>query len=357
MARSVLIFLSAFLSFPTFGICPPKVDPAKSLLITSLEVIENSRARGPWSFEEIFRRAVAFHPRAEWIGYQWLDEFGKHASYNGYSLPQRTPGPLLQLWPHAVEGPNLIRMSLDKAPFKLLAIAFRIDLNGKWGEVRFVYNVADEILGTQDMNVIFEFDLKPTPEFPKAIYWYRAIAKLSTLSGDAYIQMLEQLTHAATFPYGGTSRLGQLRTNDQLFGQGWDLREFSFDGEKLAMRAVDQTADPSLNSSSSSELVEWINSHASEVLAGSFKLPPKFRTASAFMMDDRFEWFADNPLLDPQLASKFSEASCNGCHGKTTETSFFHIFPREDQKESEISEYLKQQLPVRAEALRTKVCP
>lgn len=343
--------------------CNLTIDPDRSLLITDLSVVNDRRAQigGAWGFDTIFKQAVAEAPQPGAIAYHWLHQFSSKTSYNGYALPPRSSGPLFNIWPVEVSSPNKpIALNLARHPLTLLAIVFRTDIiNEQFGEGRFIYGVNDPQRGPQDMTVIFEFFMQTTPNLPTRKSWYQAIANLSKLEhGDAYNRALQRLTNEFTYPYSGGSQLRRLRTNDQFFGQGWDMREFRYDRRerKLVMTAVEKTPDITLNSEEHSELVTWITENRAAIISGNYALPGKFSSGSGYLLDDAFTWFGRNPSIDSELKKRFAEDTCNGCHGRATRTSFLHIAPRIQAEESKRSNHLSAHLLVRKQLLQDFIC-
>lgn len=343
--------------------CDVIVDPGRSLLITDLSVVNDRRTQtgGAWSFASIFKQAVAEAPYPGVIAYSWLHQYSVLSSYNGYALPVRSSGPLFNIWPIERTSPGQpFALDLTKNPFNLLAIVLRTDINnGLFGEGRFIFGVNDPQRGPQDMTVIFEFLMQPTPNLPTKKSWYQAIANLSKLEyGDSYNRALQRLTGEFTYPYSGSTQLKRLRTNDQFFGQGWDMREFRYDrGERrLMMTTVENTPDLSLDTEDRSELVDWLNENRESIITGTYSIPGKFSSGSSFLLDDTFNWFKNNTNLDPELKREFAKNTCSGCHGPATRTSFLHIAPRFNFEESKRSEHLEEDLLERKKILEDFLC-
>jgi hypothetical protein len=343
--------------------CDIQIDPNRSLMITDLTVVNDRRAQlgGVWSFDAIFKQAVADAPNPGAIAYNWLHQYSALQSYNGFVLPKRSAGPLFNIWPIEQTSPtDPLALNLSKSPFNLLAIVLRTDIdNGRFGEGRFIFGVNDSSRGPQDMTVIFEFLMQATPNLPTKKAWYKAIANLSKLEyGDAYNRALHNLTREFTYPYSGSTQLKRMRTNEQFFGQGWDMREFRYDRRERAMMMtnVEKTPDISLNSDERSELVEWLNENREYVISGNYSLPGKFSSGSSFQLDDTFSWFALNSHLDPQLKREFAKNTCSGCHGRATRTSFLHLEPRFNSEESKRSKHVEEALVERKKLLKEFLC-
>jgi len=128
-------------------------------------------------------------------------------------------------------------LDLARAPFRLLAIPNRIDLHASTnGEARFVYGAVDASGAGRPKTVIIE--LEPPATNPRSGIaltrqnWAAAFHMLGGLPfGPRYNATLQSLTDLLT--RRGTSRskpggssVAQVRTNDKLMGERWQLREF-----------------------------------------------------------------------------------------------------------------------------------
>jgi hypothetical protein len=359
---SVLSFGARGFSFD----CSAKIIPEKSLLITDLAVVNSQRAQplGSFGFSGLLKRGLVNSDYAGEAVYDWLMQYKRITTFNGYRLPERRPKPLLDLWPFAPYSSNHRQdpaLDLGKAPLNLLAIAFRPDLASanSFGEARFLFGVVDQVGLPRDMTVILEFSLHRSNLFPTKKAWFQAIANLSHASDERdYLRQLERLTEEATYPFSGHTRLAKLRTNDQFFGQGWDLREFVVDEQKnnLRINTVEKTPDFSLNGTKQSELISWIKGNAAEIMKDNYSLPKEFGSGSAFFLDNEFRWLQDNSEIDEDLRHHFAENTCSGCHGAETATEFFHVHPRRPDERSVISDYLAGNLHGRAELLKSELC-
>ncbi len=332
----------------------------KSLVITDLSVVNDSRAKknGAWSFA---RMMAAAHPAiaATKLGdaaHSWLDQFGTIASLNGFKVDERTPGAMLGNWPRVgVPQGNIgsgTNLDVTRAPLRLLAIVYRLDLN----EGRFVFGATDPQTGIKDFAVIFEFQLPAgaTPGF-----WPESFAALSSSPfGPAYNKRLETLTDLFTKPDSGTTLLKTVRTNEQYFGQGWDLREFRVNaaGTALVLGTPEKTPDVSLNGANGAKLVDWVKAHGEAIKSGDYAIPAEFQGGSAFLEDDHFKWLKSAQGVEPAVRAAFAMGTCNGCHGRETDTRFLHIAPRLAIEPAKLSKFLVDEMKIRASQLTKKVC-
>lgn len=314
----------------------------KSLVINDLTVVNDARAKkaGAWSFAHLMQGAL---PGADKLGkatYAWLDQVGALKTLNGYKLDERTPGPMLDNWPG---GEDLV---MAEAPMRLLAVVFRPDVN----EARFVFGATDKANGKKDFTVIFEYQI---PED----MGLTAIAALSTMPfGVTFNKALQAITDKIVEPRAVTTHLMRVRTNEQYFGQGWDLREFHQDETKsrLVQTPVAQTPDISLDGGQG--LAAWLKDNGAAVMAGSYQVPKALLGASAFLIDDEFAWMKSVPGVDESVRHTFAKGTCNGCHGGETGTRFVHIAPRPANEKAALSTFLKNDLKVRKALLEKAVC-
>jgi hypothetical protein len=152
---------------PLFPIGTPKaVDPARSLFITDIRVVEDptrtfnpctntGTPMGAWTFGRLMKE-MANTPRTgvnpSAFVRQWLDKWmADQTTANNWTAPKRQLIKQLVIdpWQAASGGPGM-PLDLKKAPFRLLAIVNRVDLRsnsayggGSAGEGRFVFSVID----------------------------------------------------------------------------------------------------------------------------------------------------------------------------------------------------------------------
>ena len=107
---------------------PPSVDPYKELVIVDASVVLDARASnatgGTWSFRWAVEQLTPPGPSASSMVERWLRSF-RLDGVGGRRVDDR-PGVdrLLSSWPRAADS----SLDLARAPFRLLAIASRLDL-------------------------------------------------------------------------------------------------------------------------------------------------------------------------------------------------------------------------------------
>ena len=344
------------------------IKAERSLVISGLDVVNDSRASqsGPWSFARVMTSALAVADgQAGSLAYQWLDQWRTLTSLNGFPVGPRSPGIILAEWPRRGGiAPELSQdLDLTKAPFRLLAIVFRPDLRSEakpHGEGRFVFGATSGEQDKANMTVIFEFALPSVVTANGSMTWEKAIAGLSLeQDGQQYLQRLQQLTDLFLTPRDGHSHLAQVRTNEQLFAQGWDLREFHLTegSAQLEQAPLANNPDISMNSGAGSpQLLAWVDASREQILHGDFEVPANLLAGSFLVLDDTFRWLAQTQELPEDVKMAFARGTCNGCHGTHTGTRFLHVEPRIKSRASRLSPFLKGELPKRAQALEKQVC-
>ncbi|HEX3478364.1 MAG TPA: choice-of-anchor X domain-containing protein [Kofleriaceae bacterium] len=371
----------------------PAFDPARTLLITDLGVVEDpartfnpctqaGTAMGTWTFgylmSQIANQPVTGVDPADLV-LDWLHQWDDTQLIDGNTAPRRTAidGVIAQ-WPKvAATG----KLDLARAPLKLLAIVNRIDLAGNpsYGHVggaegRFVFGVLGPGCATRPFTVIVEYGV-PRRTCSSLRQWALAWEALDAMTPGttAYNAALEALTQqfaSASADPGklAGSALDQLRSDENaLHAPGdeqpqWELREFTLQptaaGVRLREATVKQTPDDKFNGAHggarAGDLATWINAHQPDILASTHTVPDvlPFPPGDGFLGAATLNFF--NPIngmfqhdfwTASGIASnaarhKFSLATCNGCHGAETGTSFLHVGPASFGSAASLSGFL-----------------
>lgn len=357
---------------------PENIDVFSELMITDIGVIEDptrtydpctmqGTPNGEWSFARLFRN-IANQDRTgitpEEFAQTWVDQIINATSINGSNTnPTNLERAVLQNW-IAESGGEDQALDLDKAPFKLLAIVNRTDLRTRRdaGEVRFVFGAlrtdrcAFEVAaGPAPYSVIFEYKKKGS-SYGIRKNWGRKWHKLANfdLGSDAYNRNLEILTRKVTKAdinrkqRPNRTALNLLRTNAELDdGRIWLMREFKMAAKsnQLMRGHIEQsvlTTTPSEAFNKTDALSEYMNANARRISKNRHKIPlisaengEPMATGSIFVglpdtgQENFWEGSAAVPV-DPDTRHLFSLNTCNGCHGRETNTSFVHINPERD---------------------------
>lgn len=216
-------------------------------------------------------------------------------------------------------------LDLARAPFRLAAIANRVDLGAhpdalsEAGEGRLVFAVVDgdgddPAAPSLEATVIFEYALPGGRR-----EWAERFHTLSrfTSFGDDYQAALAAVTER----FVSAPRLAQIRINDGAFDPTPRLYELALRDGDLAPRALRNTPKASLDGSQ--ELAAWIRAHDAEVRADRHVVPTAMRASSV----ERGRVVSVDVPEDLRVA--FARGTCNGCHGEAAPTlGGFHVAPR-----------------------------
>jgi probable HAF family extracellular repeat protein len=310
---------------------PPSVDPYKELIIVDASVVLDARASnaigGPWSFRWIVEQLTPPGLSGSSLVERWLRSF-RLDEVEGRRVDDR-PGVdrLLSSWPRAVDG----SLDLARAPFRLLAIASRLDLESSpRGEARLVFGLVEPATGDPGlMTVAFDYRLPSLGTANDRRAWAARWHALGDHAfGSGFNGALELLTNA--FAKAGSdgvdgSALAQLRTNEAAFGSPWELREWTLDGDGLRPTLTALSPDQSLNGSAT--LAQFIVDHGAELRAGHLALPRRMLAGTSL---ETGAWrFPDDARIDEPLRYAFALQTCNGCHASETFSAqgFFHVNP------------------------------
>ncbi|MCA1828464.1 MAG: hypothetical protein LC689_16190 [Myxococcales bacterium] len=302
----------------------PAIDPYRELVIVDSSVVLDARASngadGAWSFRRTIEQLTPAGMTPSRVAENWLRSF-RVSDVAGRSVDDR-PGAdgLLSAWPRAADG----SLDLSRAPFRLIAIASRLDLiSSPNGEGRLVYGLVDPATGDPGlMSVAFEYALPSlgtaNDRQAWAARWHALAAR--PFGGD-YNAALQALTDAFAKPVA----LAQVRTNEASFGSPWELREWKLASDGLRPAWTAQNPDQSLDGSEA--LAQFIVDHAQDVKAGRADLPKEMLAGTAL---ETGAWrFPDDPRIDESLRHAFAMQTCNGCHSTETFSAqgFFHLNP------------------------------
>jgi hypothetical protein len=332
------------------------VVPERELVITDPTVVGDTRASNalagaPWSFRFLMEQMTpAGGDPADFVG-NWLGQFEiARRTVNGFPVDLRNTAALRALWPTTTGG----KLDLARAPFRLLAIINRVDLHATSnGEVRFVYGAVDPSGAGRPMTVIFELDLPAKHPLSGTTLtrwdWAAGFHVLGGLPfGASYNATLQSITDLVTLRgtspgKPGGSSIAQVRTNDGLTGDRWQLREFHLvatgaptaAGASVALRLspVAQTPADSAVVAGTIEnkvLVSYLDTFKAAIHGGFASVPAGLLGGQS---TQSFSWTFTAPV-NADARHGFAAQTCNGCH--TSETSglqidgFAHISPTAD---------------------------
>ncbi|WP_224369607.1 hypothetical protein [Hyalangium versicolor] len=336
--------------------CSPStctISRSAELAITALSVVEDpvrTVPGGAWSFGTLMK-AMAGDQDPSALVRQWLKTWTTPQTINGITLPARSQmlSRVLGPWEAKSGGANQ-PLDFSKAPFRLLAIMNRMDLRNpgvQSGEGRFVFGVLDPQGNPLEFTVILEFALPGGS--PEAIQrWAKDWHELGQLglNHPNYNAKLQALTDRfaktgvmAGRPFGNA--LNQIRTNEFVLAEPWEMREFNLTETGLRPTTVKLT--PDLGFENSNMLRDYIRANQADILAEQHVVPERiggvpFLGASA-QVPEGFFWRA--PAVNTEARHKFSLNTCSGCHAGETGTDFTHISPRAAGRQAVLSVFLR----------------
>lgn len=339
----------------------PVID--RELMITDLSVVNDARATGPdgpWSFGGLIKAMAGTTDPSRFV-VDWLKTWEANQTVNTFTVNARPTirSKVIDPW-KAKDGQSgvsdaLWNVNFANAPFRLLAIVNRIDLNHgdgaaavtDAGEGRFVFGVTDGGPTPPLFTVIFEYEQLATDRDTLrgwAQAWHALGAKPF---GPDYNAALLHVTDrfsgknkAPAKPNG--SPLNQIRTNEIALASPWELREFHIVAGKLQEVPTLQSPDNSLQNTP--KLAKFINDNEVKILDRNFTIPPQFDGAPFLAGSSKvpFGFFWQAPgVANNEARHIVSLNACNGCHHRETNTTgFLHVANRQANAKAALSGFL-----------------
>jgi hypothetical protein len=318
-----------------------RIERFRELEIVDEAIVGDPRAKnagaGPWSFRHAMEELAPSPIAAGGFVRGWLDAWSAADPERGAGLQARVVCP----WLRATAGNGCDEacarctasaLDLDAAPFRLIAIANRIDLGrmpdarSPAGEGRLVFAVTDgpgdvDSAAALDATVILEYALPGGSPADWAGAWH-ALSAFDE-PDDGYKQALAGVTEAfVRRSASGASALSQVRVQEAAFGPSRVFRELALDESgALAPRGLRNTPRAALNDAA--DLRGFVTQNRSAVLADLHVLPAAMR---ADAIDGALVWTLGG--VDEPLRKAFAEGTCNGCHvSEAASLDGFHVSP------------------------------
>jgi hypothetical protein len=351
------------------GQCAPDshdVQVLQELMITNLAVVEDpvlTGVGGAFTFEHLI---VQMMPQVNPTAVQksdfvmnWLSTFLTDQVVNGDTAPERIVFDQLVIQPWLQVSGNTGLLDLSKAPFRLLAIAYRPDLMKRdaagnvlsAGEARFVFSFVRPQNGLElPAKIIFEYELAASSqaELNRWVDRFHGLGALPAGSRE-YVQQVANVTSHFTRrnaipnrPNG--SALNQLRTNEIAFGGFWELREYKVSATSGQLEQVVVAQNPAQSVNNTQLFADFVNMNEAQILDGSYSVPLTFQQtpfagAASPAIRGRSRWNGPG-IVNSQARHIVSLNTCNGCHTDETLTRFNHVMERAPGQESFVSDYL-----------------
>jgi len=327
----------------------------KELMINDLSVVNDARTAGPdgpWSFGGLMTKLAGASDKKTFV-LNWLTTWEAAQTVNDQQVAPRSTmrSIVIDGW-KARDGQTgasdaTWNMNFANAPFRLLAIVNRIDLNRiddptdkTSGEGRFVFGVLSPSGDPLPFTVIFEYRLIGTDR-ERLRGWAQEWHALGTLSfGSQFNSALQVITDKFS---GAGGQLNQIRSNEIALGNPWELREFRIIGGALIETPTLQT--PANSFQNSATLTHFIDQKEAEILDGDIRVPERFENAPLLAASSQvpFNFFWQAPGVQNNVARhKLASITCNGCHHvETGTTSFLHVANRLPTEKAKLSGFLE----------------
>ena len=383
------------------------MDPSKELIVRDLSVVEDpcrtswtatgcaASTLGRWTFGHLMTTmsgATAIDSAqargfvGKWLAL-WLTPQGVGADPTPVAPRTGIRAALLNRWltdsgcAANSDPAACATLDLTQAPFRLLAIVNRVDLDSRGfggtggvpGEVRFVFGAfsrASASLAPVAMTVSLDYRF---PARYGPLPFARSFHELGTMAfGAAFATRLQQLTDLVTerqLTGGNASAIGDVRTNENAFDsrppavRQWELRQFALPCTTgtcaLAQIPVSQT--PPTASNHSAALTSYLIANQAS-LATSQHVVPAALLGGSSLTPSSFNAVVWNTALGPDglaalavpgdparsyaVRHNFGFSTCNGCHFQETsnQLSAFHIAPRAPGQVAPMSGFLSRAL-------------
>lgn len=343
----------------------------KELLIRDTNVVNSFAATsGDLSFGKLMERLTPPTTNTKDFILSLLTSWESDHIVNGITVNARpaVSDTLIGLWkdrdgiPRTTPNSNW-NMNLTNAPFRLLALTNRLDLNDvsnrSAGEGRLTFGLAHG--GDNDFTLIFEYKLFAENK-SNIVSWAKRWHKLSDLDMDSP-EYLDTLTNIVLAFSASPNSLNQIRTNEVIGGIAdrsfkWELREFNIIGNQFEEVSRKQSPDQNLNDTPL--LASYITQHQQDILSGQHEIEATFthnNSASNFLAgntlyDSNFKWKAPGFDINAIESRRLTAMSCTGCHGGLVgNTEFTHIKPRVFDEQANISLFLSMDLLSRRDSI------
>ncbi len=334
---------------------PCSVRSRRELEIRDLSVVEDpvlTAPGGAWTFGKLMENIAPSAAEAPAMVEALLSTWATDQTVNGFTVGARSgiQDTLLGPFPRTPDG----QLDLGHAPFRLLAIVNRIDLNDPSsqtaGEGRFVFGALDPFGNPLSFTMILEYRI-PAPGATDitdlADAWHALSSSTLGFPSEAYNAALQVITDGFTRRGAAPgqpddSAIGQVRTNDFNFGD-WEFREFHLSATTGHLELASPALTPDRSFNNTDTLARYINANVSAILAEKHVVPATFEGApfaAGSLITDFFTWSA--PGVDPEVRHRFARNTCNGCHTTSLETNVFvfQVTPRSLGQESQLSPFL-----------------
>ncbi len=323
------------------GTCNVNIIPLRSIEIVHPNVVGSARSSnatdGTWSFRALIERMAPSSAATDTDAFvrgifeSWLS----NQTINGEIVPARPSVQQVILDQFQIVGSNPRRFDLSKAPYQLIGIANRLDLRSSTaaGEGRFIFGLKQpNSTFLNSMTMIFEYKLPFTTTLNTAQKWAAKWHELDAIdpatAPDAFNSKLQEITDIITArgalpsqPNG--SAISQIRSNEIVLGNVWEMREFNMTSSGLMAPATTKNSPNHGSINNSPALANFLaQTPALDVNDTSFfsvTMPTSFAGAP-FLGGKAQEtgndfWFLGSEVQSTSVrVDNFGLLTCNGCH-------------------------------------------
>jgi hypothetical protein len=345
----------------------------RELMITDLSVVDDpirtagafdpgfpqsnpdGTAAGVWSFGHLMRELAPSPAEAPAMTLDLLQHWLSYQTVNGFSVWPRPAmqSQVIDVWPRTSNG----ELDLDRSPLTLQAIVNRIDLRnlaeGSAGEGRLIFGVNGP-RNFRNFTVSFNYNLVAHSQ-ADVNNWANRWHALGAVPfpSEEYNAALEAITRSFTDRGASpgspnSSGLSELRTNEAAFSLLWELRSFALSPTTGFLDEVPVKETPELGFNSTSTFTDFVNQNAAAIIAeipGAYSgvVPALFEgkpfLAGSALNNSIIVWNGPG-LTNSEARYHASINTCNGCHGRETNTRSMMVRPRESGQEAELSPFL-----------------
>ncbi|MEM6457267.1 MAG: hypothetical protein AAF772_19415, partial [Acidobacteriota bacterium] len=325
---------------------------------------------GAWTFARLMtdmanQPLTGIHPSV--FVEDWVSSWLVNQTVNGFTANARPAmAAIINDWRARSGG---YKLDLNKAPFRLLAIVNRADLRDTTtggggyggggggtsflnaGEGRFIFGLVDvntRGCSPQPFSVIFEYGV-PLTRCTSVRDWAKKWLDLPShgpIGSPAYNAALQDLTDVFATANANPRKpngnaINQVRTNEIALANPWELREF---------RLLDPT--PSLLSTTTNvgtphdsfNHTPVVNNIINGITPLATTLTPNpqttFMGATCAGGALPLTFWDGVPSIATGQRFPFSLGTCNGCHGRETDTNFVHVDPSTPGLPATLSNFL-----------------
>ncbi|HEY3668339.1 MAG TPA: CARDB domain-containing protein [Polyangiaceae bacterium] len=349
------------------GGCSANVEPLRSIEIVHPNIVNDARSSsatdGVWSFRRLIENMAPSANAADTDAFlrgifeSWLSP----QTVNGAVTDVRNSSAAMDRFTIAGSSPR--QFNLANAPFKLIAIASRLDLRSATsaGEGRMIFGLSNasdpSSPNMETMTLIVEFALPLVAPLDTPAKWAAKWHELDSIdpatAPATFTSKLQEITDRFTVrnafvgrPNG--SAVNQIRTNEIRFTTFtfWQLREFNMGSNGLMAPATTKETPNWDFINQSQELRDFINQNAvlnttTDTSFMSLKMPTVFentlflgsrqnQAVGVVQNGGRWDLSTTETQFNSVAIDNFGLLTCNGCHNENKangDRAFYQVDP------------------------------